>query len=46
MTLHYYRLYQISSFEANLSLEGMKQLLDRSHFHYPKTNKPDLFEQW
>ena len=26
MTLHYHRLYQISSVEANLSLENMKQL--------------------
>ena len=26
MTLHYHRLYQISSIEANLSLENMKQL--------------------
>ena len=25
-TLHYHRLYQISSLEANLSLENMKQL--------------------
>ena len=32
-TLHYHRLYQISSLEANLSLEDMKQLLDRSHLH-------------
>ena len=33
-TLHYHRLYQISSFEANLSLEDMKQLrVDRSHIH-------------
>ena len=31
-TLHYLRLYQISSLEANLSLEDMKQLcVDRSH---------------
>ena len=31
-TLHYHRLYQISSLEANLSLEYMKQLsADRSH---------------
>ena len=31
-TLHYHRLYQISSLEANLSLEYMKQLcVDRSH---------------
>ena len=42
-TLHYHRLYQISSLEANLSLEDMKQLrLDRSHLHtgipYLKTN--------
>ena len=47
--LHYHRLYQISSLEANLSLEDMKQLLDRSHLHTgniptPKlTVKPDLF---
>ena len=26
-TPHYHRLYQISSLEANLSLEDMKQLL-------------------
>ena len=33
-TLHYHRLYQISSLEANLSLEDMKQLcVDRSHAH-------------
>ena len=31
MTLHYHRLYEISSLEANLSLEDMKQLLERSH---------------
>ena len=42
-TLHYHRLYQISSLEANLSLEDMKQLcVDRRHIHtgipYPKTN--------
>ena len=31
-TLHYHRLYQISSLEANLSLEYVKQLcVDRSH---------------
>ena len=31
-TLNYHRLYQISSLEANLSLEDMKQLcVDRSH---------------
>ena len=29
-TLHYHRLYQILSLEANLSLENMTQLLDRS----------------
>ena len=34
-TLHYHRLYQISSLEANLSLEDMKQLcVDRSHIHF------------
>ena len=33
-TLHYHRLYLISSLEANLSLEDMKQLyVDRSHIH-------------
>ena len=43
-TLHCYRLYQISSLEANLSLEDIKQLcVDRSHIHTgislpPKTN--------
>ena len=49
-TLHYHRLYQISSLEANLSLEDMKQLcVDRSHLHTgniptPKLLiKPDLF---
>ena len=26
MTLHYHRLYEISSLEANLSLEDLKQL--------------------
>ena len=40
--LHYHRLDQISSLvQANLSLEDMKQLLDRSHLHrctYHKTN--------
>ena len=38
-TLHYHRLYQISSLEANLSLEDMKQLcVERSHryTHYPR----------
>ena len=52
-TLHYHRLYQISSsLEANSSLENMKQLcecLDRSHLNTgniptPKLIiKPDLF---
>ena len=48
-TLHCHRLYQISKLEANLSLEEMKQLLDRSHRHtgnIPTPNliiKPDLF---
>ena len=48
-TLHDHRLYQISSLEANLSLEDMKQLCeDRSHLHTgiftPKLIiKPDLF---
>ena len=48
-TLHYHRLYQISSLEANLSLEDMKRLyVDRSHLHTgiptPKLIiKPDLF---
>ena len=45
-TLHYHRLYQMSSFEANLSLEYMKQLcIDRSAITFtpvdpltPKTN--------
>ena len=33
-TLHYHRLYQISSLEDTLSLEVMKQLcVDRSHIH-------------
>ena len=42
-TLHYHRLYQISSLEANLSLEDMKQLcVDRSHIHtrYPRPPDP------
>ena len=50
-TLHYHRC-QISSLEANLSLEDMKQLLDRSYLYTtgniptPKlTIKPDLFLQ-
>ena len=48
-TLHYHRLYQISSLEANLSLEDMKQLcVDRSPFPtgIPTRKliiKPDLF---
>ena len=29
----FHRLYQISNLQANLSLENMKQLLDRSHLH-------------
>ena len=47
--LHYHRIYQISSLEANLSLEDMRLLLDRSHLHIgniptPKLIiKPDLF---
>ena len=47
--LHYHRLYPILSLEANLSLQDMKQLLDRSHLHkgkIPHPNliiKPDLF---
>ena len=33
-TAHYHRLYQISSLEANLSLEDMKQLcVEKSHIH-------------
>ena len=48
-TLHYHRLYQISSLETNLSLEDMKEILDRSYLHTgniptPKLIiKPDLF---
>ena len=41
-TLHYHRLYQISSLEANLTLEDMKQLLDRSHLHTGKITTPKL----
>ena len=41
-TLHYHRLYQISSLEANLSLEDMKQLLDRSHLHTDNMPTPKL----
>ena len=40
MTLRYHRLYKISSLEASLSLEDMKQLC-RSHLYrytYSKTN--------
>ena len=41
-TLHYHRLYQISSLEANLSLEDMKQLccVDRSHIHTGRPPNP------
>ena len=40
-TLHYHKLYQISSLEANLSLEDMKQLcVDRSHIHTGRPPKP------
>ena len=40
-TLHYHRLYQISSLEANLSLEDMKQLcVDRSHIHAGRPPNP------
>ena len=41
-TLHYHRLYQISSLEANLTLEDMKQVLDRSHLHTGKITTPKL----
>ena len=41
-TLHYHRLYQISSLEANLSLEDMKQLCEATFTQIdpltPKTN--------
>ena len=30
-TLHYHKRYHISSLTANLSLEDMKQILDRSY---------------
>ena len=47
MTLHYHRLYQISSLEANLSLQDMKQLSIEANFTgIPTTKliiKPDLF---
>ena len=40
-TLHYHRLYQISSLEANLSLEDMRQLfVDRSHIHTGRPPTP------
>ena len=40
-TLHYYRLYQISSLEANVSLEDMKQLcVDRRHIHTGRPPNP------
>ena len=35
MTLHYHRVYKISSLEANLSSEDLKQLRGQTH---PKTN--------
>ena len=35
MTLHYHREYKISSLEANLSSEDLKQLCRQTH---PKTN--------
>ena len=35
MTLHYHRVYKISSLEANLSLEDLKQLCRQNH---SKTN--------
>ena len=45
-TLHYHRLYQISSsLEANSSLEDMKQLcecVDRSHLHTGNIPTPKL----
>ena len=44
-TLHYHRLYQISSLEANLSLEDIKQLCVETEATFtqvdpltPKTN--------
>ena len=50
MTLRYHRLYQISSLEANLSLEDMKYLALKTEatlcIHTPKlTTKSDLFQQ-
>ena len=41
-TLHYHGLYQSSSLEANLNLEDMKQLLDRSHLHTGNIPTPKL----
>ena len=41
-TLHYHKLYQISSLEANLRLEDMKQLLGRSHLHIDNIPTPKL----
>ena len=49
MTLHYHRLYQISSLEANLSLEDLKQLCRQnppSQVYLPTPKliiRPDLF---
>ena len=54
MTLHYHRLYQISSLKANFSSEHMKYLalwIDREEatftgIHTPKLiTKPHLFHQ-
>ena len=43
-TLHYHRLYQISSLEANLSLEYMKQLcVDRSHIQTGRPPNPQNY---
>ena len=40
-TFNYHRLYHISSLEANLSLEDMKQLcVDRSHLHQGRPPNP------
>ena len=40
-TLHYHRLYQISSLEANLSLEYMKQLcVGKSHIPTGRPSNP------
>ena len=35
LTLHYHKVYKISSLEANLSLKDLKQLCRQTH---PKTN--------